>query len=279
MSPALPDASLSDTELAIALAEGAGKVLLTLRDGALAHDAEEFDGKAFKDAGDAASQEWLASALSHARPGDAVLSEEAKDSAARLTADRVWIIDPLDGTREFSERNDAGIWRDDFAVHIALWESGAGLTVGAVGLPARGEVKATPAPACATARNDAEAPLKLAASRTRPPAFVADLAEQGEVDLVPMGSAGVKVMAVLDGTVDAYVHGGGQYEWDSAAPVAVAQAAGLHCTRLDGSPLEYNREDPWLPDLIVCHPTDVARVSAMLASVGANQKPMKEGDR
>lgn len=278
VSPALPDASLSDPELATALAEGAGRVLLSLRDGAPAYD-EGFDGRAFKNLGDAASQDWLAAALAHARPDDAVLSEEAKDGEARLSAERVWIIDPLDGTREFSERDDAGVWRDDCAVHIALWEAGKGLTVGAVGLPARNEVKATPSPECAAARSDAKTPLRLAASRTRPPAFVADLAEQGHVELVPMGSAGVKVMAVLDGIVDAYVHSGGQYEWDSAAPVAVAQAAGLHCTRLDGSPLEYNREDPWLPDLIVCHQTDVARVSALLASVGVEQKPLKEGDR
>ncbi|WP_349829380.1 3'(2'),5'-bisphosphate nucleotidase CysQ [Brevibacterium litoralis] len=278
-APELPDPTLSDTDLAIALAEGAGAVLLDLRRSAPAQDDPDFNGKSFKDAGDAASQAWLASALAHARPDDSVLSEEAADSTDRLDADRVWIIDPLDGTREFSERDEQGVWRDDFAVHIALWKQGEGLTDGAVGLPARGEVKATPNPASAAGPTAEDSPVRLAASRTRPPAFVAELAERGDAQLVPMGSAGVKVMAVLDGTVDAYVHGGGQYEWDSAAPVAVAQAAGLHCTRLDGAPLEYNRENPWLPDLLVCHPSDVSRLSALLSSVGVDQSSQKEGDR
>ncbi|MGO2110713.1 MAG: inositol monophosphatase family protein, partial [Pseudoclavibacter sp.] len=124
-----------------------------------------------------------------------------------------------------------------------------------------------------------DAPLRMAASRSRPPAFVAELAARGDIVLVPMGSAGVKVVSAIDGEVDAYVHGGGQYEWDSAAPVVVARAAGLHCTRLDGSPLEYNRDDPWLPDLTVCHPDTAARLIELLASVGVDQYTQKEGDR
>jgi len=279
--PALPDASLDDEQLAVALGVGAGDVLQSLRAEVDAGD-RELVGKDLRDAGDAASQEWLAAALRHARPDDAVLSEEAQDGPSRLGADRVWIIDPLDGTREFAERHadgNPGEWRDDFAVHVALWERGRGLTAGSVALPARGRVFSTaatvhdrPGDAAADAVVDGRRPLRIAASRSRPPRFVSALAERPDVELVPMGSAGVKVVSVVDGTVDAYVHGGGQFEWDSAAPVAVAQAAGLVCTRLDGTPLEYNREDPWLPDLFVCHPALVSHLRAALAEVGVDSK-------
>jgi len=273
--PTLPQASLDDDALADALATGAAEVLLALRAEVDAAGGS-FVAKEFKDAGDAAAQAWLAAALTAARPADAVLSEEAKDDAPRTGADRVWIIDPLDGTREFAERHadgpQAGQWRDDFAVHIALWERGAGLTVGAVALPARGQVL-TSADAVGPADDGAavlagDRPLRIAASRSRPPAFVAGLAERDDVELVPMGSAGVKMMAVADGTVDAYVHGGGQYEWDSAAPVAVARSRGLVCTRLDGSELEYNRESPWLPDLFVCPPALAPHLRELLDTVG-----------
>jgi 3'(2'), 5'-bisphosphate nucleotidase len=280
-SPVL-DADLTDGALAAALAEGAGTVLLALR-AAVDAAGGDFDARELKDAGDAAAQAWLAAALAGVRPGDAVLSEEAKDDATRLGADRVWIIDPLDGTREFAERDPDGAWRDDFAVHVALWVRGVddattgpgGLAAGAVALPARGVVHATHESSSAAAQDDAVAavlagqrPLRIAASRSRPPAFVAELAERDDVQLVPMGSAGVKVASVVDGTVDAYVHSGGQFEWDSAAPVAVALAAGHVCTRLDGSPLEYNRQDPWLPDLFVSHPALAAHLRAALQRVG-----------
>lgn len=274
-SPMVPQASLGDDAFARALAAGAADVLLALR--AAVDDAGgSFVAKDFKDAGDAAAQAWLAAALTAARPADAVLSEEAKDDASRTGADRVWIIDPLDGTREFAERHidgaRAGQWRDDFAVHVALWERGAGLTVGAVALPAREQVLTTadvvgPADDGAAVLTGVR-PLRIAASRSRPPAFVAALAERDDVELVPMGSAGVKMMAVADGTVDAYVHGGGQYEWDSAAPVAVARSRGLVCTRLDGSELEYNRESPWLPDLFVCPPALAPHLRELLDTVG-----------
>lgn len=274
-SPTLPPASLDDDSLARALASGAAEVLLALR-AEVDSAGGSFVAKELKDAGDAAAQAWLAAALSAARPGDAVLSEEAKDDAARTGADRVWIIDPLDGTREFAERHAdgplAGQWRDDFAVHVALWARGPGLTSGAVALPARGQVLTT---ADGVVRDEDSAavlsgdrPLRIAASRSRPPAFVAALAERDDVELVPMGSAGVKMMAVADAAVDAYVHGGGQYEWDSAAPVAVARSRGLVCTRLDGSELEYNRENPWLPDLFVCPPALAPRLRELLDTVG-----------
>ncbi|MCA5892739.1 3'(2'),5'-bisphosphate nucleotidase CysQ [Isoptericola sp. NEAU-Y5] len=278
--PAFPAPSLSDVDLAAALVAGAGAVLRGLRE---AVDAEggRFVASELKDAGDAAAQAWLAAAFSRARPGDAVLSEEAGDDLSRLEADRVWIVDPLDGTREFAERHArggaAGQWRDDFAVHVALWERDGGLTAGAVGLPARDAVLSTAdgrTPAGVEHVLDGRRPLRIAASRSRPPAFVTALAERGDVELVPMGSAGVKVVSVVDGTVDAYLHAGGQYEWDSAAPVAVARAAGLDCTRLDGSPLRYNRQDPWLPDLFVCHPALAAHLRAALVQAGVD---IKEG--
>lgn len=235
------DRARDDHGAAVQLAEAAGAELLVLREGLR---AQQTPGPEAKDLGDRASQAVLADLLGRWFPADAVLSEEAADDAARLTADRVWIIDPLDGTREFSEYD-----RDDWAVHVALWERGE-LTAGAVALPARGVTFATPAPRLADGRGDG--PIRLAVSRSRPPAFVSQLAEALGGELVPMGSAGVKAMSVIAGQADVYVHAGGQYEWDSAAPVAVARAAGMHTSRIDGSSLVYNNKSPWLPDLVVC---------------------------
>jgi 3'(2'), 5'-bisphosphate nucleotidase len=258
----------TDEALAATLAESAGEVLLALRreveDGRRSADEAEL-----RRAGDRAAQAHLASRLAEHRPADRVLSEEAADDRVRLGADRVWIVDPLDGTREFAERRDDGSWRDDFAVHVALWQRGRGLTAGAVGLPGRRTVYASsPAPLAADPGVEdvlaGRRPIRLAASRTRPPAIVRALAERGEVDLVPMGSCGAKSIAVLEGVADAYVHAEGQYEWDSAAPVAVVRAAGLVATRLDGSPLEYNRPDPRLPDLVICHPAVERHLRALL---------------
>jgi 3'(2'), 5'-bisphosphate nucleotidase len=235
----LEDQRLADHRLARDLADEAGRLLLGVR-----RSVGYADATALKAAGDRTSHEYLAAELAARRPGDAVLSEEGVDDPARLTADRVWIVDPLDGTREFAEEG-----RTDWAVHVALWERGT-LTAGAVALPARGITLSTgeppPSPAAAAGRT------RIAVSRTRPPQIVTRLAQLLDAELVPMGSAGMKVAAVVLGEVDAYVHGGGQYEWDSAAPVAVARAAGLHTSRLDGSALVYNQPDPLLPDLIVC---------------------------
>ena len=236
-----PPAAIATDDHAFAAwaAEQAGARLLEVREQGL-------QGRELKDAGDAAAQELLARLLAEHRPDDAVLSEEAADDKARLDADRVWIIDPLDGTREFAEPP-----RDDWAVHVALWEQGE-LTAGAVAQPALGETFNTGSPAVVPPRTS-ERP-RIAVSRTRPPAFVEALAAEIDAELVPMGSAGVKVMSVVRDVADAYVHAGGQYQWDNAAPVAVARAAGLHCSRVDGSPLVYNEDDPSLPDLIVCRP-------------------------
>jgi 3'(2'), 5'-bisphosphate nucleotidase len=230
----------SDDDVAARLATQAGELLLGVRD-ELA-DATAAERKA---AGDKRSHDFLMEALANERPRDAVLSEEGIDNPIRLTAERVWIVDPLDGTREFSE-----LGRDDWAVHVALWQAGE-LVAGAVALPAQGATLATPNVAAPPA---GPANPRIVVSRTRPPAVALAVRDALDGVLVEMGSAGAKVASVVQGIADVYVHAGGQYEWDSAAPVAVARAAGLHTSRIDGSPLEYNRPDPLLPDLIVCRP-------------------------
>ena len=251
--PRTTPAGTDDHEMAAWLATSAGELLLQVR-------AEGLSGSELKDAGDSASQQLLAELLHLHRPDDAVLSEEAKDDGARLQADRVWIIDPVDGTREFSEPP-----RDDWAVHVALWEKGE-LVAGAVAQPGLGQTFHTGAPPVVPPRSDG--PVRLVASRTRPPAFVEALVEHLGGELVPMGSAGAKVISVARDVADAYVHAGGQYEWDSAAPVAVARAAGLHTSRVDGSPLVYNQEDVKLPDLVVCRPEYAEQILAFLAEHG-----------
>jgi len=260
-----------DHALARDLAALAGEQLLGLR-------AQGGDPDVLRKAGDRLSHEFLAAALAGRRPDDVVLSEEAADNPARLGARRVWIVDPLDGTREFGEPG-----RTDWAVHVALWEDGD-LTAGTVGLPAQGEVLSTLGPparcdigpviagamphragsatsdgAAGADRGDDEpgvshGRLRIVVSRSRPPGFVRNISDLLSAELVPLGSAGAKVAAVIRGEVDAYVHGGGFYEWDTAAPVAVARAAGLHASRIDGSALEYNQPDLLMPDILVCRP-------------------------
>lgn len=241
-----------DAELARRLATEAGAALLEVR--AAGSEPEEL-----RERGDRVAHELLAALLARHRPGDRVRSEEAKDAPDRDAADRLWIIDPLDGTREFTEQG-----RSDWAVHVALWAHGE-LVAGAVALPALGTTYATDAPPVLPQRGGG---LRIAVSRSRAPRFLAELADRVGGELVPMGSAGAKTMAVVRGEVDAYLHAGGQYEWDSAAPVAVAAAVGLHTSRIDGSPLRYNRSDPWLPDLLVCHPELTERLSVALAGCG-----------
>lgn len=232
---------MDDTSVAALLALEAGKLLREVQGEA---KPDELGSTELKDRGDSISQSYLARELADRRPNDAVLSEEAVDDARRLEESRVWIIDPLDGTREFSEG------RDDWAVHVALWNDGE-LTAGAVALPGLEEVLSTDIEPKAWVRPER---IRLAVSRTRATPLVEALAEMLDAELVPMGSAGYKACAVVRGEVDAYVHTGGQYEWDSAAPVAVARAAGLFTSRVDGSALEYNNANPYLPDLIVCNP-------------------------
>jgi 3'-phosphoadenosine 5'-phosphosulfate (PAPS) 3'-phosphatase len=226
-----------DVELAADLARRAGALLLSLR------MSSGLEGKELGKRGDHDSNELLLAEFATHRPDDAVLSEESADSAARLSADRVWIIDPLDGTREYGMPP-----RDDWAVHVALWTRGAGITAAAVAQPSRDVVYTNESRAVA-ADND---PKLFLVSDSRPPAFAAPVAEALGARLQPMGSAGAKAMAVLRGDADAYLHAGGQWEWDSAAPVGVVVGAGLHASRVDGSPLEYNRAHPYLPDLLIC---------------------------
>ena len=249
------EAATDDHVLATWLATVAGERLLEVR-------REGLEGKELKDAGDRAAHELLMDLLAQHRPDDAVLSEEGKDDKARLTATRVWIVDPLDGTREFSEPP-----RDDWAVHVALWQDGE-LVAGAVAQPALGETFNTGQPPTVPPRTSGRP--RIAVSRTRPPAFVQALAEELDAELVPMGSAGVKVISVTRDLTDAYVHAGGQYEWDSAAPVAVARAAGLFTSRVDGTPLQYNRENVSLPDLIVCRPELAEQIVAFVRKHGTD---------
>jgi 3'(2'), 5'-bisphosphate nucleotidase len=206
--------------------------------------------------GDRQADDLILPFLREQRPDDAILSEESKDDASRLDTERVWIVDPLDGTREYGEEG-----RTDWAVHVALVVDETPVAA-AVALPAQGKVLSTdPAPQLAPAH---DGPIRILVSRTRPPELATRLAELLGGELVPMGSAGAKVTAVLLGAGDVYAHGGGQYEWDSAAPVGVANATGCHTSRLDGSPLRYNQPDPYLPDLLVCRPELADRVLAAI---------------
>ena len=236
--------TLTDAALAAELAHDAGKLLLEVRD-----EVGFDDPQALGAAGDKRSNALILDRLREERPGDAVLSEEAHDDLMRLRHDRVWIIDPLDGTREFSARG-----RDDWAVHVALWQAGAQITDAAVALPASGELYRTDTVRRPDPMDSTERPIRVAVSASRPPMILRYLRHSVAVQPVPIGSAGAKAMAVVRGDADAYLHAGGQWEWDSAAPAGVVLAAGLHASRLDGSPLRYNRPDPYLPDLLMCRP-------------------------
>jgi 3'(2'), 5'-bisphosphate nucleotidase len=263
-----PGAISEDARLASDLAVGAGAVLLELR-ARIDAGLLDADAASLRRIADDASQRYLEAAIRTARPDDAILSEEALDDRRRLEAGRVWIIDPLDGTREFAERTDDGAWRQDFAVHVAVWHRGLGVVAGAVALPGRGTIfgsdpSATINDAGVQAVLAGQRSLRLVVSRSRPPSIVDRLGQRPDIEVIPMGSAGAKAMAVVDGSADAYVHSEGQSEWDSAAPVVVAAASGLVATRLDGTALSYNQEDPWLPDLVICHRALVPLLRQML---------------
>lgn len=231
-----------DALFAAEIAEAAGRLLLDVRE----RESGKTEGRELGRLGDAEANTFILDRLASERSADAVLSEESADDLARLSADRVWIIDPLDGSREYGIPG-----RGDWAVHVGLWEAGKGMTASAVAQPALGVVYSTAEiPGIPAAR----AHPKLVVSDSRPPYYIEPLAADVGGEVVTMGSAGAKAMAVVRGEVDAYVHSGGQWEWDSAAPVGVALAAGLHCSRIDGSPLLYNQSHPYLPDLLICLP-------------------------
>jgi 3'(2'), 5'-bisphosphate nucleotidase len=243
----------SDAALAIRLAHTAGELLVDLR-ASLTH--QRVSTWQLMDQGDLASHRFLTDELRAARPDDAVLSEEGLEDPRRFGADRVWIVDPLDGTNEFGEHG-----RRDWAVHVALWDRDR-LAAGAVSLPAVGvTLAADPAPVLPSVQRDR--PM-LITSRNRNPYAAVLVARALDCDAIRLGSAGAKAMAVVLGEADIYVHDGGMYQWDSAAPVAVALAAGLHASRLDGTPLVYNHRDPWLPDFVICRPEFAADVLAAL---------------
>ena len=244
---------MTDAELAAHIADVAGKLLRDLQASGL------FSGKALGAAGDRVANAFIMEALGTNRPDDAVLSEEETDNAARLSAERVWIVDPLDGTREYSEG------RTDWAVHVALAVGGRA-ALGAVALPGLGLTLCSDA--CGPAP-PAAARLRMLVSRTRPAAEAVAVAEALGAALVPMGSAGAKAMAVVRGEADVYLHTGGQYEWDNCAPVAVAEAAGLHASRSDGSPLVYNCENPYLPDLLICSKAIAPRILDLVSGASA----------
>ncbi len=238
--------SLTDAELAAHLADVAGKLLLQVR------ACGTMTGKTLGKAGDNTANQYLIHAIAEQRPDDGLLSEESKDTDARLSKSRVWIIDPVDGTREYGEA------RTDWAVHVALAVDGVA-TIGAVALPGLDLVlrsdRPSPLPAMHT-------PPRMVVSRTRPATEALAVADAIGAELVPMGSAGAKAMAIVRGEAEIYLHTGGQYEWDSCAPVAVAAAHGLHTSRADGSPLIYNRHNTYMPDLLICRPEWTARVLA-----------------
>jgi 3'(2'), 5'-bisphosphate nucleotidase len=243
----------ADHAWAACLATEAGAMLLELRASRLPPDE-------LKAQGDRRSHEFILRQLASRYPDDVVLSEEAADDPARLGAARVWIVDPLDGTREYSEAP-----RQDWAVHVALVAEGE-LAAGAVALPGQATTLSTSQPPGPPPPRQGR--LRLLVSRTRPTVHAEALARALDAELVPLGSAGAKVAAVITGDADMYAHSGGQYEWDSAAPVAVAAAVGLHASRFDGSPLRYNQPDPWLPDLLVCRPELAGAVLAAVKELG-----------
>lgn len=248
-------AAMTDAALAAHLAAVAGRILIEVRESGV------FAPKALGKAGDQTANVFLVHALREVRAADGLLSEEEKDNAERLAMSRVWVVDPVDGTREYGEA------RADWAVHVGLAINGQP-AIGAVALPGLdgGIVLRSDEP---VALPPAPAQLRMVVSRTRPAREAVAVAEMLGAELVPMGSAGAKAMAVILGQADIYLHSGGQYEWDSMAPVAVAAAHGLHCSRIDGSPLTYNNADVYLPDLLICRKEHAQQVLALIAQVDA----------
>jgi 3'(2'), 5'-bisphosphate nucleotidase len=242
---------MNDAELAAHLAEVTGRLLIEVRESGM------LSLKSLGKAGDATANQFLVHAIREQRPEDGLLSEEEKDNPERLTKSRVWIVDPVDGTREYGEA------RTDWAVHVALAVDGVA-SIGAVALPGLGVNLRTDQPGKVP---PAPERLRMVVSRTRPAREATEVAAKLGAELVPMGSAGAKAMAIVRGEADIYLHSGGQYEWDSCAPVAVALAYGLHCSRIDGSPLIYNQADVYMPDLLICRKEHADMVLAHVAAL------------
>jgi 3'(2'), 5'-bisphosphate nucleotidase len=244
---------MTDAELAAHLAEVAGRILIEVRESGM------FQGKALGNAGDQTANQFIVHALREQRPDDGLLSEESKDTPERLSKERVWIVDPVDGTREYGEA------RTDWAVHVALCVGGRP-EIGAVALPGLDTVLRSDGPIALPKAADTP---RMVVSRTRPAAEAVSVSQAIGAELVAMGSAGAKAMAVVRGEAEIYLHTGGQYEWDSAAPAAVALAHGLHASRIDGGPLVYNKSDTYMPDLLICRPEWAERVLGEMAKLSA----------
>ncbi len=243
--------SMNDADLAAHLADVAGKILIQVRDSGM------FEGKSLGKAGDQTANQFLVHALKQQRPEDGLLSEESKDTDERLSKSTVWIVDPVDGTREYGEA------RTDWAVHVGIAVDGVPVT-GAVALPGLDMVLRSDQPVEVP---PAPETLRMVVSRTRPASEATQVAEKLGAELVPMGSAGAKAMSIIRGEADIYLHSGGQYEWDSCAPAAVAIGHGLHASRIDGSPLVYNQSDTYLPDLLICRKEHAQRILAEVAAL------------
>ncbi len=242
---------MNDADLAAHLASVAGKILIQVRESGM------FEGKSLGKAGDQTANQFLVHALREQRPEDGLLSEESKDTDERLGKSRVWIVDPVDGTREYGEA------RTDWAVHVGMAVDGVPV-MGAVALPGLDIVLRSDQPQPVPS---APEKLRMVVSRTRPAKEATEVAEKLGAELVPMGSAGAKAMSIIRGEADIYLHSGGQYEWDSCAPAAVALGHGLHASRIDGSPLVYNQRDTYMPDLLICRKEHAERVLAEVASI------------
>lgn len=242
---------MTDADLAAHLAAVAGKILIQVRESGM------FEGKSLGKAGDQTANQFLVHALLEQRPDDGLLSEESKDTEERLSKSRVWIVDPVDGTREYGEA------RTDWAVHVGMAVDGVP-SLGAVALPGLDMVLRSDQPQTVP---PAPEKLRMVVSRTRPAKEATEVAEKLGAELVPMGSAGAKAMSIIRGEADIYLHSGGQYEWDSCAPAAVALGHGLHCSRIDGSPLVYNQRDTYMPDLLICRKEHAERVLAEVAAI------------
>lgn len=268
---------MNDSELSRDVAIEAGRLLLDLRATYGDLDPADVDtANRLRKEADRASHLLIADRISAARPDDVILSEEGKDDPARLVADRVWIVDPLDGTFEF------GQGRSDFAVHIVLWvrdalsPTGARLVASTVELPAQGLTRTDIDTPDVSFALPTDRPIRIVASRSRAPKWLPDavavLADRmgREVEVIDVGSVGAKVNEILCGRADAYVHDTGFYEWDVAAPYAVAHRYGLHASHVGGEPIRFNQDPPYVTSLLVSIPTLLDDLTSVFAEASGS---------
>lgn len=263
---------MNDHELAIYLAREAGRMLLTWRAETEVPVGDNVAAKALAVLGDRRSDDWLQAELATHRPGDAILSEESDDQTAlRLGSERVWIIDPVDGTYEYARS------LPEFAVHIALWHAGEQrLIAGAVSIPNHDLVWSTADEPILTDTHHTSRPLTIIASPREPQEMV-DLLRAGleetaashgysGIEVINCGSVGGKVHQILTGVADVYLSSVGFNEWDSAAPAVIATHHGLIVTHADGSKMTFNNERPKTPSFLAARPWLHAAALAALAN-------------